>query len=304
MKIYIFLSILILFSFAFVESSIFDNDDEEENYIGDCLEIKKINKEYEIYECIENEKGKVTRLDIHIHSDELSEAEKLLTYETITDLSFRIWNADFFINKEKYKFPKSITNLKNLKNLVLDYDIYDYYCEKKRNCDTEIYTEITLDRNYISSLSKTLEKLTLKHIDVNQNTIDEIATLNNLKDLSFESCFFSKNIKFNSLNNIKKISFMGDNNPHYFDKSNYSKLPDTLYSMENLEELLISDEDIILSEKIGNLKKLRVLNLNDNNIEKLPKEISKLEKLEELYLNYNSIKNPSILFEIKNLKHL
>ena len=60
-----------------------------------------------------------------------------------------------------------------------------------------------------------------------------------------------------------------------------------------------------LSEKIGDFKNLKYLEINSNSITKYPKEIEKLENLEEIYIKALQKENIEFSFsKFKNLKHL
>jgi hypothetical protein len=85
-----------------------------------------------------------------------------------------------------------------------------------------------------------------------------------------------------------------------------SQLPDTLFSLTNLESLDLCNCSLSqLPEKIGQLKNLKWLRLNYNQLTALPESIGQLTKLEELYLNNNQLGAvPVTLCNLKNLRVL
>jgi len=76
-------------------------------------------------------------------------------------------------------------------------------------------------------------------------------------------------------------------------------------NLKNLKRLYISNNITKLPKEIGNLTKLKILNLNFNELKSLPSEIGNLKKLEELEVENNHLTSiPSSIGKLKNLKIL
>ncbi len=94
--------------------------------------------------------------------------------------------------------------------------------------------------------------------------------------------------------------FLDDNNL-------VGSIPDEIEKLSYLSfEFYLSDNKInTVSPKIGMLNKLESLNLNGNEIEKLPKEIQNLSSLVSISLSSNKMTEiPSFIFEMTNLTDL
>ncbi|MCG8575494.1 MAG: hypothetical protein MI810_11465 [Flavobacteriales bacterium] len=105
-----------------------------------------------------------------------------------------------------------------------------------------------------------------------------------------EAVFFPELLQYK---NLKTIEFWDNDMP---------ELADDFFKITTLENLYICDGLKTLSPLIGNLKQLKSLNLNGNQINTVPTEIASLEKLELLDLSFNEIKDFSV--DIKKLKNL
>lgn len=73
---------------------------------------------------------------------------------------------------------------------------------------------------------------------------------------------------------------------------------------DDVTEIVIEHQGITtLDKSIGKFKRLKKLNLWNNEIQKLPDEIGDLENLEKLYLSYNDITElPKTMCKLKKLK--
>lgn len=82
-------------------------------------------------------------------------------------------------------------------------------------------------------------------------------------------------------------------------------IPDSIYSMKNLNGLTIWNTTNFISDDISKLENLRILDLTQNQLEKIPNNICKLSKLERLYLNHNKLVDlPDELGQLENLVRL
>jgi Leucine rich repeat/Secretion system C-terminal sorting domain len=83
---------------------------------------------------------------------------------------------------------------------------------------------------------------------------------------------------------------------------------DSLQVFSNLEVLNLSENQFLdskLPPAIGRLKKLKILELDKNNLTEIPKEIGQLENLQKLSLSKNKLKKlPAEIAQLKKLKEL
>lgn len=86
----------------------------------------------------------------------------------------------------------------------------------------------------------------------------------------------------------------------------FKKVPSYVFELTNLEELSLAYNTNLtaLPKEIGNLKKLKILELQSTSIKSLPLEIGELDSLEELHLSRNMDwdKVFDVLAKCKNLK--
>lgn len=188
---------------------------------------------------------------------------------------------------ELRKLPKSLKKLKNLETLLI-----------KRNKLTELpklkgckeLDSIYFDENEIVFTEKTKFR-TYKRIKVLSlvlNKIDRIpAKIRNLKvvrNLSFSNNqIITENVssELATLQNLQQLSFY---------RNKLSTIPTSVFALSQLQELDVYHNTIdSISSDIANLKQLKVLALSYNHIKYLPKEIEKLTNLEHIYLNYNQL---------------
>lgn len=66
-----------------------------------------------------------------------------------------------------------------------------------------------------------------------------------------------------------------------------SKINPSICKAHNVQEVDLSNNNIITFEPIFELRKLRILNLSYNQIANIPKDILKLKRLEKLDLSFN-----------------
>lgn len=89
----------------------------------------------------------------------------------------------------------------------------------------------------------------------------------------------------------------------YLFKNKIEATPPSLSKIAKLRNLVISNNNLNSFPSIVNLKNLELLDLSNNNIEKIPTEIITLTKLQFLYLDNNNIANiPDELYQLPNLK--
>lgn len=83
-----------------------------------------------------------------------------------------------------------------------------------------------------------------------------------------------------------------------------TKVPEYIFSRTNLEELNLSNNSLggALPSQVGNLQKLKVLNLSNNKFTGVPAEVGRLGNLEVLNLSNNEL--TGLPMELGNLSKL
>lgn len=106
------------------------------------------------------------------------------------------------------------------------------------------------------------------------------------------------------ISNLKGIGYLTGIDSFSCCKNGVTALPAEIGKMKNLVwiDLAKAFELKIIPPEIGNLKKLKYLNIGLTQLETIPKEIGNLKSLDTLYLGSNNIK--TIPKEIGNLKNL
>lgn len=85
---------------------------------------------------------------------------------------------------------------------------------------------------------------------------------------------------------------------------NLEQIPAYVFSLDNLEELNISNNKLTgaIPAEIRNIQKLKILNASNNQMTGVPAEIGQLSNLEELNLSNNQL--TGLPYELGNLKNL
>jgi len=171
----------------------------------------------------------------------------------------------------------------------------------------------------------------LQSIEIHKTTFDEDASLHSFKSLSnltkllidsYKQSLKRISTSLNYLTNLENLeirahgadfaflthsSLKNLKNLKYLDVSNDIGLNlDKIGYLTNLEYLYLNCENITsLPESIGNLKKLKEIDLYGNPISVIPDTIGDLESLVDLYLGDNNIEViPESIGNLKNLKYL
>jgi len=90
-------------------------------------------------------------------------------------------------------------------------------------------------------------------------------------------------------------------------KKHLGSVPDEVWAQTDLETLVLADNDLTeLSEKVGQLRKLRMLDLGHNRLERLPDAMGDLKELTSfLYLHDNRLTGlPSSMARLRQLRYL
>ncbi|OUM63624.1 hypothetical protein PIROE2DRAFT_61159 [Piromyces sp. E2] len=272
--------------------------------------------------CEVNDQGKINYLNVNDMDLTESDINKMMSYDTITELVY-VLNMDSDHKHPGYgKFPL-FSKLKNLKSLIIEYN--DYYDEKNGL--------ITIPKNNLEGLSK-LETLIFDGIKINQDCIDIISTFTNLKSLvlakNTNGYHDSKGIfpinlvkaldgQVKNLTiglesktvNLKKMSGLKECHIHYerMPTTNLADVNLTLPESNNFNSLKLDvntyeDGPITLNVDLTKFKNLKSLDLNEIKITKdVISKISKLTNLNELEFGYYTF-DASLLDQLKTLKNL
>ncbi len=115
-----------------------------------------------------------------------------------------------------------------------------------------------------------------------------------------------KNMTQEILNNENEaeVPVVKTSNSLDLSNQNLTRLPDSLFSSTNLEELNISNNKLTgaLPGEIRHLKNLKILNISNNMMTGIPAEVGQLSKLEILDLSNNQF--TGLPYELGNLKSL
>jgi len=289
--------------------------------------LKKLTKLSELH--LENVKLSQTSVD---DMNKLTNIKKLL----LDNMDFSGLTADSW---------KSFTKLNELSivNCKLSQDVIDAIASfsnvKSLNLRDVDLKELNLDS--WKSLTN-LSELYLSNVELSQSNMDSIGNINSIELLIMTRCtedFDSKSLKnLDKLNEIQ-ISISGKTLPSFiYNIPNLKKLicsnsyylesissdiknlkyleyikisaklrslPDEINSLSNLEYLDVGYSYIKELPDMSNLKKLKYLYLNSNDLTSLPDSICKLNSLIELKLTYNDIKSvPNCLDNLSSLKKL
>lgn len=188
------------------------------------------------------------------------------------------------------KLPQSFQNLKNLRFFFIGCG-FDF-----KNLQNEIKESILL------SISRKFSDLGISEMESKALACFEIIYG------SFVLCDqlneeIPNEFVLNNQNRVIAISIYGDlENP---DKTMDRKIPHEIILFKNLEEFLIQYSILEIPNYIGEMKKIKKLNLSSNEIDTIPKSINLLKNLEELILNSNKLENiPNDFTDLHNLKRL
>jgi len=144
-----------------------------------------------------------------------------------------------------------------------------------------------------------LKQLELRHLHVNGNIFNKIATLTKLEKLVILGGEFNTDKMpdiFNSMPELRIFTFSG-NFVH--------DLPPSIYTLKNLTEIEVDSAGIAaISEKIGDLKNLKKFHLQDNLLEALPDSIFTLPNLSTLNIEDNLFVQKELIKINENLIEL
>lgn len=137
---------------------------------------------------------------------------------------------------------------------------------------------------------KNLETLEIRNLDITNETLNIILSLNNLKDLKLQLC---------NIENIEKLKELNLKGLH-LDCSNIEDYS-FVYEMTNLESLTLSGLKDLDIEKLNNLNNLKYLNISHTICSN---DVLNIDSLEELYIDNSNIRDINFVLNLPNLKVL
>jgi len=258
-------------TFALLAKLALANDCDD---IKSYLEGKSQNYEKNISKCEVNRKGEVITLAIQSDTLEEGDLDTILSYNTIKNLDyhygiFEDGEGDSHFSTYPH-FSKRIQKLTNLEELTLSYTGLREYDRGEIGDETLRY------------ISSPLKKLTLRGLSTYQIHIAQIGELRTLEELHILDASEKQDYSYLSgLINLKVFEVTA------FHHNPFVEFPYVL-NFENLEKLIISGHEITSVPKdVGELKKLKYIDLHNNHISEVPEFLNNLPKLEYIDLTLN-----------------
>eukprot|EP00122_Pirum_gemmata_P002342 Pgem_evm1s2112 len=186
------------------------------------------------------------------------------------------------VNNSLYSLPIEIYKLQCLTRINISRNAFSFF--PIVICTLVNIKSINISDNYIPKIPKEIKNLTnLEYFHCNENRIQEIP----------ESLCCCTNLK-----GLYMGSFSGGNL--------LKTLPESIRKLQNLEELDCSYNRIThLPSSIGDLKSLRILNLERNEIHHLPCTVGKLSNIGTINAQHNQLVSlPESLSACRNLRML
>lgn len=192
-------------------------------------------------------------------------------------------------NQEPKCFPDSITELKHLK--ILDLDYYNW-----------------TDTPEILRNPKSIEILKLPSYCKFETPPESLGKMTSLKRLNIHDC--KGKVLPESIGNLKELEVLQlwNNNSRriFYNKRGKlpTKIPETIGNLKSLIILDLSYNNIeTIPDSIGDLSALSYLNLSGNYISKIPRNIGNLKELTELRMDGNQLFSlPDSFGNLKSLK--
>ena len=248
--------------------------DPEDGYFNESKLREKLSENPD-YNCLKAG-AKTTQQEALEYLQEIIKSQPNITQLDLSDKKLEVFPAGILkltalksltLNENPIShIPKEIKTLSNLEELYL------YDCDLK-----ELPKEIGELRN-------------LKIFDVSSNYLSVLPSgLDNLTKLQELSLYRNRGIKLtDQIIDLENLEIL-----------NLSPIA----SLENLEILNISSCNMNFPKEILGLKKLKVLDISDNNLTEIPQAITQLENLEVLNLNH-ALGNVKTLPDLSKLKNL
>jgi len=138
-------------------------------------------------------------------------------------------------------------------------------------------------------------------INNHQTILDMLGELTEIEELDIINFDFKSDLKYDCFKNFNNIQHLRIE--EYYENA-LSNIPDEIYSLTTLKELIIHDQHIAsVSDKMTNLNNLEKLDLSLNSLTTIPEVIGNLKNLQVLDLALNPIDQevPEFLNDLPNL---
>lgn len=147
-----------------------------------------------------------------------------------------------------------------------------------------------------------IEKLTIKNYSIDDDLIEVLNSMNNLKKICFIDCKFENNISLKKIEfitlqsclNINKYLF--NDNMHSISINNCKIININLFAKTDLQELKLEKVKIINIDKINNFKNLENLELRDTEVNSI--DFRKFTNLKNVNLSGSIIIHKEEIIEI------
>jgi len=203
-----------------------------------------------------------------------------LTYVLSVILEVHNSHDELIDGVDSRDFPDEMLQYKKLENLVLTYEkkFQDHSWHKT-------YLNGKIKKGFLKNF-KNLKELTINHIDISQDNIDEIASLSKLKKLTFYECKFV-NLNFEALKSHKTLTTLIFR--YRYGRYSYGSdlQKNILKNLKSIKHLEIIGYEMTQSniDEIGTLTNLEYLKYHINSKLNLEPQ-KKLEKLSTLGISY------------------
>lgn len=160
--------------------------------------------------------------------------------------------------------------------------------ELKQVDELVIENDMNLDLSVLKYFEN-LKTLEIRNLEINDNTLNIILSLNSLTNLRFQLC---------EIENISKIKDLNLTSLHLdcCKIKNY----EFIYELINLQELTLTGVEIDIN-KLNNLTNLKYLNISHSTC---TNDILDIQNLEHLYIDNSNIKDINFTENLANLKEL
>jgi len=275
--------------FTLTEAKKNDCEEIEDYLVENIKKYREICDDYDIElirNCEVNSNGEVTKLYLMNFLLNEEQTEKVLSYSTITDLTYRVYYSKYSQGYED--FPPIISTMKNLENLR--------------------FINVDVPKGFINGSASKLKILKFEYTNIQQNNIDEISTSTNLKELYFEACSLNKELdvtSFSKLKNLSKLTIHNSSTKYVYGDEVKGELPRFNNIFPSLKTLKLSD--IIFTQNLvndlGTVSNLEGLYLSDCDFDDKAdySPLKKLTKLKTIDFNCNLSEKVKIQLPI-NLK--
>lgn len=148
------------------------------------------------------------------------------------------------------------------------------------------YQEIDIE---VLDYASNLETLVLRNFEINDEIINKLKKMNNLKSISLDSCL------------IDDFNKIGELDLDYLSITNNRFLTTDFLKGKQYRGLIITDSDLIDINNIKDMAELEFLHISNSHVTN-SEQIKNLKNLNIVHIEHSDIKDISFLQELPNLK--